>query len=372
MARLGRFLALQAALAVSLLIALLEVDTLNTSGEWKIAGNWSGGKPTSASEVLVPAGKVLKIATEATARAMIVEGTVEGTATFSRAATAESTEAAFKGVALKIVSTATVSSWTGPLSFAQTGTVKTLGIWSGGKALQNANSGAVAAVTLGRGTWQLEEPLTLLTTADLLVLGEGALLLNSQNLSVGRLESESASTVTAGTSTIKITGVGREAKPMFAAASGFSAASATLEVTDTSETEKRFNAANLSYGTITFAGPNIVLNEGATIGTANVNNKGAAATKGLRIKQGTTVSVTTITFNGTGTERSRLESSEAGKPATLKIPSSKEVGGAVAVKDITVTGGTLTLTDPNAKDEGGNTGIVFAPPSTGSPLGMIV
>lgn len=371
MARLGRFLALQAALAVSLLIALLEVDTLNTSGEWKIAGNWSGGKPTSASEVLVPAGKVLKIATEASARAMIVEGTVEGTAIFSRAAAAESTEAAFKGVALKIVSTATVSSWTGSLSFAQTGTIKTLGIWSGGKTLQSAN-GVQAAVTLGRGSWQLEEPLTLLAAAELTVQPEATFLLNSQNLSVGRLEVQASSTVTAGATTIKLTGVTAEAKPVLGAAAGLSAASATIEVTDTSETEKRLNAGNLSYGTITFAGPNIVLNEGATIGTANVNNKGAAATKGLRIKQGTTVSVTTITFNGTGTERSRLESSEAGKPATLKIPSSKEVGGAVAVKDIAVTGGTLTLTDPNAKDEGGNTGIVFAGAAVPTTLGMIV
>lgn len=90
---------------------------------------------------------------------------------------------------------------------------------------------------------------------------------------------------------------------------------------------------------------------GGEVGIFAVNNKGAAAGKGARITQGTTLTVPVLTTNGTVGTPSRLESTEAAKAATLAIAEQETTGG-ILIKDITVPVGIWYV--PEATDEGGN------------------
>lgn len=77
---------------------------------------------------------------------------------------------------------------------------------------------------------------------------------------------------------------------------------------------------------------------------------------GIRLTEGTTQTVTTLTCNGTEAEPARLTSTVAGKAATIKT-AEVELTGYLRVKDITVSSGVLYL--PHGTDLGGNTNIKF-------------
>lgn len=91
---------------------------------------------------------------------------------------------------------------------------------------------------------------------------------------------------------------------------------------------------------------------GGELKKAQVNNKGAAAGEGIKVKKGEKLVVAAkgLTTNGTVTEPARLESTVAGETAELET--SGETTGYLILKDITTPVGVWYL--PHGSEEGAN------------------
>jgi hypothetical protein len=102
--------------------------------------------------------------------------------------------------------------------------------------------------------------------------------------------------------------------------------------------------------------PQTASNEGhiAVVNELKINNKGAAAKKGLHIAQGNTLNVTgSVSGDGTAEKPNRLETDVSGKKSKLKLKETIEQALWIDVRDIEVTGGEWYL--PNGLDSANET-----------------
>jgi hypothetical protein len=394
----------------------MALKTLTTSGKWSTTGNWTpSGKPGATDEVLIPAGKEVKIEAAAECLALIAEGAVAGNNVVVVGGSTAPVETAFKEVLVKI-----------------TGTVS--GTWQMELEATSAAGVLIVAIVpelltqimfLSSGKYKLTEALKGPATKQINVQGTCELNTNGQEVVCGRLEAPAGkSTLVLGKSLIKL----NSAAAVSVWATGeaaFSGAEATLEVVDTGANLKTFVGRGQSYGTLNVPGNNVLVTMADTFGTLGVLNKrkplackatwttltnhlavtegGAnlaagvevahagiplgttivkevssgiwemSATpteeaavavevtiypRGLVLEEGIKQTVTTLTCNGTSGEPSRLVSSVAGKQATIKLPAGNhELTGVVRVKDLAVETGVLYL--PNGVNLGGNNANVI-------------
>lgn len=343
---------MQRALALLALVLLFVINELTTSGKWATATNWSRGvKPQSSDEVKIAAGKEAKIEAEAKCRALIAEGTVTGTQSLTIGDATAPTEAAFTGIALKITLGATWGHTGVVLLEGKSATVCTI----------TTNGHTLGALILSAaGKWQLEDALTTTGTVSCAATGFSLDTTGKAVTASGLLAEAASGSLTLGVSTVTLSGAPAGGVVVVAAGVTLSAAESTILLTNASETSKLFAGGGKAYGTVQFGGPNWEVTGADTFGLINVFNKGAAATKGVKLPAGVLQTVAAINFNGKAGELSRLESGTPGTKAKIKLPAGTwtPANSFGAVKDIEVTGGTLVL--PNGKDEGGNAGIVFA------------
>lgn len=352
-----RLLAVQAALGVWLLLKLFTFRKVKANGKWAVVGTWEPeAKPALEDECEVQEGKSVEVAATGKARSLIVNGTLSGTGELTIGDATAPTEAAFVGVALKIAPAAT---WThtGVLNFLST-SATWLGIWTGGKKLKNVGW----EFTKG-GKWRLEEDFSI-DPADQLTVNAGTLDSNTKKVEAGNVKVAGTATLT-GTSSTFVVNNENGTVWSIAETATFTGTGSTVEVASAGTAAKTFAGGAKTYPTVTVTAFNVTVTGANTFTTLNVNNKGAAASQGLRLTKAVTQTVTTIAFNGTAGSKSRLESTVEKEPATLKVPGDLEATGYVIVRDINVEGGVLYL--PNGEGpEGGNTNIKFeAKPSVG-------
>lgn len=201
-------------------------------------------------------------------------------------------EGANKGIALKLSSAMTVTVASGEaikVIFKGSNESEALTITCAGHALGATEFNGAAA------KWQLADTMNLGTNT--LTLAKGSLDLNGQTLEAAQLQTNFNLTrgLIGGTGTLKLTGTENVWTDGGTPAPTYSLASATAEVTNTSNVQKTFSVnAGLTLGTLKLTGHNLALAKSWTIGTLNLNNatKAKGGVKGTLVSGSTTLTVT--------------------------------------------------------------------------------
>jgi hypothetical protein len=319
---------------------------LETSGKWATNGNWSGGvKPEAGDDVLIPAGKEVKIEAAAKCRSLYGEGNckIAGSSGLEIGNSEKPEGPAGNSWALKIDSECVLTAngnWTLLSTAAETQKVAV------GPAAAFAQFVVKAKST---AKYRLEAALTFTGSEGIKLNEETTLDTNGFTVSAKQLRWGGAKvTLTLGTSTIECTGNLFEAP---GTESTVSAASSTIIMSGAAAS---FAGGGWTWGTVTFSGAKpAVSGSGTTIATLNVNNKGVGAGEGVQLTKGMTLKATTVATNGTEASPARLESTEAGKVALLEL-GEQELSSWLKLKDIEVPAGKGPWYLPKGTDEGGN------------------
>jgi hypothetical protein len=225
------------------------------------------------------------------------------------------------------------------------------------------------AVTIeGTAKYKLADTMNLGSSTA--TLNRGTLELNGQRLECARFIGEGTNTksVPFAGGYLKLTGTGNVLELNIASgAFTFGDSTGTIEVSDTSSTEKKTNVTSIvtvKPNVFIASGENILLDAelGKTLPTLQLNNARTESStrSGLKLAEGNTYTITTITTNGKAGELAKLQSSGAGK-AVVKI-SGEVVLDYVEIKNIEVTGTEHFYAGSHSVDGGGNKGILFRDP----------
>ena len=119
-----------------------------------------------------------------------------------------------------------------------------------------------------------------------------------------------------------------------------------------------FSSSGYSYGTITVEGSNVTFLANSTIGTLNINNAGAST--GLKVKAGTTQTVTNFTTNGTTGSLAKILSTSSGSPFHLSYAGAGHISvDYMSIKDCYVDQENTWYMGKNSTDVSGNTNLIF-------------
>jgi hypothetical protein len=131
----------------------------------------------------------------------------------------------------------------------------------------------------------------------------------------------------------------------------------TLILSDTTSTEKGFRSDGQTYNIVTIAADNVYIEDGCTIGTLNINTAGMA--NGLKLNDGSTITVTDMTSNGSAGSLAKLVSYTADTPTTISKTSGVIAEDYLSLKDITATGGAAWYAGSHSTNVSGNSGWIF-------------
>jgi hypothetical protein len=278
------------------------VNELIVSGKWATGTNWSAGeKPKASHDVVIPAGKEVKIEAAAVGRSLLCEGSIPTQSAKLTLGNNEKPEGpAGANWFLKVVAGASISGMKGELVFAST--------FEGAEQKISIDKSLTVAASVSwlgsKAKYLLEEQLTLATT---LTTSTGTILNTNGKLVKGTSITCSGENVkvTLGASKLELSGTWQGPA---GTGSTLSAAESTILLTGT---ESKFEGNSLTYGTVTIEAAGIEVVGSNTIKTLTLKTAGFAATKFMK---GSTQTVEAFKAEG-GKAGSlvKMESTEAGK-----------------------------------------------------------
>jgi hypothetical protein len=185
----------------------------------------------------------------------------------------------------------------------------------------------------------------------------GTIDTNGQEVTCGKFGFATSTTGKLGASKIICNGTG-EAWSVVEGTT-IEAGTSTIELTDNTETAKKFHGGGKTYSTVILAGQSTEMQGSNTFTNLRVNTRGSQAKVTKFEKSSTTTITGEFTTNATEAEKVKITSSLAGKAWKLKLGAAKTIElTAVELEDSTGEGGG-TFRDINGRNLGGNTGWTF-------------
>lgn len=353
----------------------MATKTSIATGKSSATGSWSDAKkPTEGDDVIISGFSIeWNSATRIRSLEVTATGTMSGGTT--ELLLGHST-AGPANVALKFAVGASIT-YTGNINYSGTFTTEAQTFETGGHAIKRLimNEANTAKVKL-----LSDLSVTIEASAALVTIEGGTLELNGRKLTVLKtLEVRTAGTLDGLNGTVVATNTEGGNVIVLSAGTLLNGSSLTTEVTGTGEGQRVVDIGGKTIGTLTVSTRNVLVEMGAggaTVTTLNVNNKGAGVGKGLRLLKAQKLTVTgTISSNGTEAEPARLESSEAGVAAKLKV-GEQELSSWMRLQDLAVETGVWYV--PKGTDVSGNTEVGTTvkfeakPAAAGNVLGMVV
>lgn len=337
-------------------------------GNWTDTAAWTEmAVPTDADDVVATAmsGNLVVTIGAVCRSANFTDyvGTLSGTATL----TIGDGTAGAGNVALTLVAGMTVT-YTGAFKL-DSGSATQQTIATAGKTL-----GSMQIGSSNDGNYILSDALSL---TGLLTLLRGTLDSNNQSLSIGSFDGGGTltRTLTLGTSTVTVTGA--SGSPWYVDGSGFtfSAASSTINLTDTGASAKTFAGAGKTFGTVnitaggagawTFSGNN----------TFTKLNRSGTGTKTVKFTAGSTTTLTAAGtdgfFSGTAGNVWTIQSTSGGSAWNLSKSSGSVVCDYISLQDSAAAGGATFTPGVNSTNVSGNSGWGFASGPAVGTLAML-
>lgn len=350
----------------------MAVQSAIATGKSSQTATWSNAKkPEAGSDMIVGGGfSVEWNTTGVRIRSIEVQSgsTLSGTAALVMGAATAGNNGVNENVLVLFNAGATIT-WKGPIEVSSTFTTTAQTISTSGK-------GTITGLKLeSTSTAKVRLTTTFTATGGVVSFVEGGTLELGTGLThtLTSLELRTGGTIEAGVGSVV-----RIASFTCDLSNGTltNGSNLTIEL-ELEGTEVKLNSKTL--GALTIKAKNVILDpgaEGATVGTLTVNNKSATVGNGLKITKERRLTVTGLLItDGTEASKARIESTEAGKAAKLKVNTEQQSDG-IALQDIAVETGVLYIakgTNVSGNSEVGTTVKFEAKPAAASTgLGMIV
>jgi hypothetical protein len=332
-------------------------------GKWSATSTWTGGVvPTAADDVVLGAGSgSVTIDAEAKCRSLNCSGYAgtlkhEAFKLLIGDATAGASNIALKFVAGMTYTTTNATA--SKIEFVSTSATQQTVDWAG-KTTASVTFNGLA------GSWKYLSAHST-GTGGVFTHQRGSLDINGQTCNWGKFEGNFGTTrsLTLGAATISITGTGGSWNFTNTTSLTFSGAEATIRFTDTGTTDKQFIGGGQSFGTVEAVGGGSGKFKLGEFGNNTIAKLVIGRPKTVVLGKEKTQTIGKLEATGAAGELIALESSEAGKAATIKITSGIVSCDYLRLKDIHAEGGAKFFAGAHSENVSGNEGWSFTPPES--------
>lgn len=208
----------------------------------------------------------------------------------------------------------------------------------------------------GTGSWKFTEKVE--SAAAIELTAGGKLNTNGQEVICKAFQIKSTASVELGASKVVCNGTTAESVWEVAATATLTAGTSTLEITGAGVTPKTFKGGGKTYNTLIITAPNLTITDSNTYDKLTFNTFGQA--NGAKVEKGTTQTITTtFATNGTAANKVKIESTEAGKSFTFSKAAGDVYAEGLLLKDVKAAGGVLWWAGAGSVSTSGNEGWKF-------------